>query len=49
VTNYCFDRLIGLRVEGEVMEVVPREVGLNGLVVIHVMGNDANPGSGGQQ
>jgi hypothetical protein len=47
VTNCCFDRLIRLRVESAVVEVVLREVGQNGLAVGHAVGNDANPGSGG--
>jgi hypothetical protein len=49
VKNYWFDRLIRLRVEGEVLEVILREVGWYGLIVGHAVGNDANPGSSSSQ
>jgi hypothetical protein len=47
--NYCFDRLITLRVESDVGGFVLREVGWNVLHVGHAVGNDAKPGSDDRQ
>lgn len=47
--NYCVDRLISLRAQSEMLEVMLREVALNSLVAGHAVGNDANPGSRGPQ
>jgi hypothetical protein len=43
VTNYCFDRLIWLRVQRETVEVVLSEIEQNVLVVDQAVGNNANP------
>jgi hypothetical protein len=49
VTNCCFDRVISLRVESEMVEVVLRHVGKDDLLVDHALGDDVNPGSRGPQ
>jgi hypothetical protein len=49
VMNYQFDGLIRLRVESEMVEDVLREVGQDGLVIDHAVGDDVNPGSYSQQ
>jgi hypothetical protein len=45
VINFWFDRLIRLRVESEMVEVVLRRVPYSGLVVGHAVSDDANPDS----
>jgi hypothetical protein len=47
--NYCFDRLLRLRIEREVVEVMFGKEGENGLVVKHAVDDGTNLGSRGPQ